>query len=143
MKRIIEQNDTPTTFLLLYGNPLPFQGTTGPNRLSRRRSLAKKAPSPRVAPAIEVSMVKGSNEDPFLEYIIPEPLLDPQTLTKDNILQFRIPVSKGVSVDSVVKELIKEASVLLGSNLNVTESALRKLKENTTTCFHNNVFEYS
>ena len=88
-------------------------------------------------------MVKGSNEDPFLEYRIPEPLLDPQTLTKDNILQFRIPVSKGVSVDSVVKELIKEASVLLGSNLNVTESALRKLKENTTTCFHNNVFEYS
>ena len=88
-------------------------------------------------------MVKGSNEDPFLEYRIPEPLLDPQTITKDNILQFRIPVSRGVSVDSVVKELIKEASVLLGSKVNVTESALRKLKENTETCLHNNVFEHS
>ena len=133
----------PIAFLLLYGNTHPLQGTVGPNRLSRRRSFIKTAPSPRVIPTIEVSMVKGSNEDPFLEYRIPEPLLDPQTITKDNILQFRIPVSRGVSVDSVVKELIKEASVLLGSKVNVTESALRKLKENTETCLHNNVFEHS
>ncbi|KAK8823948.1 hypothetical protein WA538_001235, partial [Blastocystis sp. DL] len=85
-------NDMPITFLLLYGNHYPLQGTAVSNRLSRRRSLAKMAPSPHVIPAIEVSMVKGSNEDPFLEYRIPEPLLDPQTMTKDNILQFRIPI---------------------------------------------------
>lgn len=100
------------------------------------------APSPHVIPAIEVSMVKGSNEDPFLEYRIPEPLLDPQTMTKDNILQFRIPIYRGVSVDAVIGELIKEASVLLGSNVNLTESATRRLKVNTITCLQNNVFEY-
>ena len=82
------------------------------------------------------------NEDPFLEYRIPEPLLDPQTMTKDNILQFRIPIYRGVSVDAVIGELIKEASVLLGSNVNLTESATRRLKENTITCLQNNVFEY-
>ena len=132
----------PITFLLLYGNHYPLQGTAVSNRLSRRRSLAKMAPSPHVIPAIEVSMVKGSNEDPFLEYRIPEPLLDPQTMTKDNILQFRIPIYMGVSVDAVIGELIKEASVLLGSNVNLMESATRRLKENTITCLQNNVFEY-
>ena len=86
---------------------------------------------PQVKHSIEVSVVSGNDNNFYIEYRIPEALLDPNTKLRDNILQFRIEVSEKTTIASAVNEVLAEANVLLGSKLETMESVMNQLTEDT------------
>ena len=84
-----------------------------------------------------MSVVSGNDNNFYIEYRIPEALLDPNTKLRDNILQFRIEVSEKTTISSAVTEVLAEANVLLGSKLETMESVKNQLTEDTEACLIN------
>ena len=72
-----------------------------------------------------------------LEYYIPITLLDPSAEQHDNIIQFRIPIQESSEVDTILKELVSDAKVILGDRLQISDKTLQQLKENTIACITN------
>lgn len=95
--------------------------------------------SPRVKHIAEVSYENDNEGHSTLEYRIPESLLCPETGDTENVVQFRIPVSKNTTASSAVKDAIEEARVVIGRQVPISDETVRQLKESTEVCLRNHL----